>query len=85
MRGNRTSLARGRNRTLVARICAAGHGGQILLSGAARDALGRSRPAGLRLRALGSHRFHGLRESLAIVQVTGPGLQARFPPLRTVG
>jgi class 3 adenylate cyclase len=67
----------------VARICAAGHGGQILLSGAARDALGRSRPAGLRLRGLGSHRFHGLREALPIVQVMGPDLQARFPPLRT--
>jgi len=68
----------------VARICSAGHGGQILLSGAARDALGRSRPAGLRMRALGSHRFHGLREAVAIVQVMGPELQARFPPLRTL-
>jgi len=69
----------------VARICSAGHGGQILLSGAARDALGRSRPAGLRMRALGSHRFHGLREPLAVVQVEGRDLQARFPPLRTLG
>src|SRR5262252_6121429 len=66
----------------VARICSAGHGGQILLSGAARDALGRSRPAGLRMRALGSHRFRGLRDPVAIVQVGGPDLQARFPPLR---
>ena len=68
----------------VARICSAGHGGQILLSVAARDALGRSRPAGLRMQALGSHRFHGLREAVAIVQVGGPGLQVRFPPLRTL-
>jgi class 3 adenylate cyclase len=68
----------------VARICSAGHGGQILLSAAARDALGRSRPAGLRMRALGSHRFHGLRDAVAVVQVLGPELQARFPPLRTV-
>ena len=67
----------------VARICSAAHGGQILLSSAARDALGRSRPTGLRLRGLGSHRFRGLREPLAIVQVEGPDLQARFPPLRT--
>ena len=67
----------------VARICSAGHGGQILLSGAARDALGRSRPPGLRMRGLGSHRFHGLREPLPVVQVEGPDLQARFPPLRT--
>ena len=68
----------------VARICSAGHGGQILLSAAARDALGRSRPAGLRMRTLGSHRFHGLRDAVAVVQVLGPELQARFPPLRTV-
>jgi class 3 adenylate cyclase len=67
----------------VARICSAAHGGQILLSGAARDALGRSRPTGLRLRGLGSFRFRGLREPLPIVQVEGPTLQARFPPLRT--
>jgi class 3 adenylate cyclase len=67
----------------VARICSAAHGGQILLSAAARDALGRSRPAGLRMRALGAHRFHGLREAVAIVQVMAPELQARFPPLRT--
>ena len=68
----------------VARICSAAHGGQILLSGAARDALGRSRPAGIRLRSLGSHRFRGLRESQAILQVQAPHLPARFPPLRTL-
>ena len=68
----------------VARLCSAGHGGQILLSAAARDGLGRSRPAGLRMRDLGSHRFHGLRDAVAVVQVVGPELQARFPPLRTL-
>ena len=57
---------------------------QILLSGAARDALGRSRPAGIRLRSLGSHRFRGLRESQAILQVQAPHLPERFPPLRTL-
>jgi class 3 adenylate cyclase len=68
----------------VARICSAAHGGQILLSGAAREALGRSRPGGLRLRSLGSHRFRGLRESQAIFQVRAPHLPERFPPLRTL-
>ena len=67
----------------VARICSAAHGGQILLSGAARDALGRARPAGLRLRRLGAYRFRGLREPLPIVQVESPAMQTRFPPLRT--
>jgi class 3 adenylate cyclase len=68
----------------VARICSAAHGGQILLSGAARDAVGRSRPAGLRFRSLGSHRFRGLREPQTIFQVAAPDLPARFPPLRTL-
>jgi len=68
----------------VARICSAAHGGQILLSSAARDALGRARPAGLRLRSLGSHRLRGLRETQPIFQVEGPNLLGRYPPLRTL-
>jgi class 3 adenylate cyclase len=68
----------------VARICASAHGGQILLSGAARDAVGRSKPAGLRFRSLGSHRFRGLREPQAIFQVQAPGLRSDFPPLRSL-
>ncbi len=68
----------------VARICSAAHGGQILLSGAARDAVGRARPAGLRLRSLGSHRLRGLRETQVIFQLEGPDLLGRFPPLRTL-
>jgi class 3 adenylate cyclase len=66
----------------VARICAAGHGGQILLSAAARDAVGRSRPPGTRFRSLGSHRLRGLRESQILFQVEAAGLAAHFPPLR---
>jgi class 3 adenylate cyclase len=68
----------------VARICSAAHGGQILLSGAARDAMGRARPTGVRLRNLGSHRLRGLRDTQAIFQVEGPDLLGRFPPLRTL-
>jgi class 3 adenylate cyclase len=66
----------------VARICSAGHGGQILLSAAARDAVGRSRPPGTRFRSLGSHRLRGLRESQVLFQVESAGLAAHFPPLR---
>jgi class 3 adenylate cyclase len=68
----------------VARISSAAHGGQILLSAAARNAVGRSRPPGIRFRGLGSHRFRGLREPQPVFQVEAPGLPARFPPLRTV-
>jgi class 3 adenylate cyclase len=66
----------------VARICAAGHGGQILLSAAARDAVGRSRPPGTRFRSVGSHRLRGLRESQALFQVEAASMATHFPPLR---
>jgi len=67
----------------VARICAAAHGGQILLSSATRDALGRPRSAGVRFRSLGSHRLRGLREAQTLFQVQAPGLKRDFPPLRS--
>jgi class 3 adenylate cyclase len=66
----------------VARICSAGHGGQVLLSAAARDAMGRSRPPGTRFRSLGSHRLRGLREPQVLFQVEAAGVAAHFPPLR---
>jgi class 3 adenylate cyclase len=68
----------------VARICSAGHGDQILLSAAARDAVGRARPTGIRFRSLGSHRLRGLREPQVVFQVEAADLPARFPPLRTL-
>ena len=70
-------------RFTVARICAAAHGGQILISAAARQAVRRARPAGVRFRSLGTHRLRGLREPLALYQVEAAGLPTRFPPLRT--
>ena len=69
----------------VARICSAAHGGQILLSAAARNALGQQPlPAGLRLRGLGSHRLRGLRDPVDVFQVEAEGATKRFPPLRTL-
>jgi class 3 adenylate cyclase len=68
----------------VARICSAAHGGQILLSAAARDAMGRTRPAGTRFRSLGSHRLRGLREPQTLFQVEAADLPSRFPALRTL-
>jgi class 3 adenylate cyclase len=67
----------------VARICSAGHGGQILISAATRDALRRARPAGVRFRSLGPHRLRGLREPLSLYQVEAAGSSTRFPALRT--
>jgi class 3 adenylate cyclase len=70
---------------VAARICAAGHGGQILLSEAAVRVVNASLPAGASVRALGGHRLHGLPEPEALFQLESPDLPARFPPLRTTG
>ncbi len=60
----------------AARIGAAGHGGQILLSETACD------PAPFAARDLGHHRLAGLPEPEHIHQLTADGLPRDFPPLR---
>src|ERR1044071_5668275 len=62
----------------AARICSAAHGGQIVLSAAACDAVGKPRPTGIRFRSLGSHRLRGLREPQDLFQVVARDLLARF-------
>jgi class 3 adenylate cyclase len=66
----------------AARVCSAGHGGQILVSSASRDALAGSRSAGVELRALGRYSFAGLPEPEALFQVHAADLRVRFPKLR---
>ena len=67
----------------AARICAAGHGGQTLLSDAAVRAVEASVPVGVSFRALGAHPLHGLPEPEVLFQLQAPDLPARFPPPRT--
>jgi DNA-binding NarL/FixJ family response regulator/class 3 adenylate cyclase len=62
---------------LASRLCAAGHGGQVLLSQAALDALD-----GVEARDLGDHVLRGLPESTRIHQLLAAGLETDFPPLR---
>jgi DNA-binding NarL/FixJ family response regulator len=62
----------------AARICSAGHGGQVLLSAAARDA-----SDGVQTVDLGEHRLKGLPEPERLFQLVGEGLEREFPPLRT--
>ncbi|MBT8165511.1 MAG: tetratricopeptide repeat protein [Acidimicrobiia bacterium] len=69
------------NRT--ARIEAAGHGGQILVSDATAQALAGSLPAGTELSDLGTHSLRGLSRPEVIHQLNSPGLRTSFPPLRT--
>ena len=45
-----------------ARICSAGHGGQVLLSRTARDLVGEQLPPGCHLRDLGEHRLKDFPE-----------------------
>ncbi len=68
----------------TARISAAGHGGQILLSRTARDLIGRELPAGVTLLDLGEHRLKDLAEPEHLFQVIAEGLPLDFPPLRTL-
>jgi predicted ATPase/class 3 adenylate cyclase len=69
----------------AARIAAAAHGGQVVLSDATR-LLAQSRlPAGVSVRDLGWHRLKDIEAPERIYQLTGPGLAERFPPLKSLG
>jgi class 3 adenylate cyclase len=68
----------------ASRICYAGHGGQIVLSVEARDAIQREQPAGVDFKDLGRHQFQGLPAPIALYQVEVAGLAAAFPPPRGV-
>jgi class 3 adenylate cyclase len=69
----------------AARVCSAAHGGQVLLSSAARDSVEEPASAGLRFRALGRYRLHGLADPEGLFQLLAKGLRASFPPPRTKG
>jgi len=67
-----------------ARLKAAAHGGQVLVTQATRD-LGVPLLAGsLGFRDLGEHRLRDLAAPLRIYQLEGPGLAAEFPPIVTL-
>jgi predicted ATPase/class 3 adenylate cyclase len=67
-----------------ARLMAAGHGGQALVSGATALLVRDDLPDGYGLVDLGEHRLRDLARPVRIFQLTGPGLRAEFPPLRTL-
>ena len=69
----------------AARIMAAGHGGQILLSAVAAALVGDALPDGATLRGLGEHRLKGLERPEQIFQLVDGRLPAGFPPLLTAG
>ena len=61
----------------AARICQAGHGGQVLISAATRDAL----DAAFHLQDLGEHELPGLPDPEQIFQLNVAGLPTHFPEL----
>jgi predicted ATPase/class 3 adenylate cyclase len=68
----------------AARIAAAGHGGQVLLSDATRSLVAPSLPGEVRLRDLGAHRLKDLVNPEHLFQLEVPGLAADFPALRSL-
>ena len=68
----------------VARLLAAGHGGQTLLSRAAADAVADALPTGARLLDLGERRLKDLTHPERIFSLAAADLPADFPPLRTL-
>ena len=69
---------------LAARIGAAAHGGQILISDATRALAERSLVEGISLRDRGLHRFKGLDQAERLHQVAIHGLRTEFPPVRSL-
>jgi predicted ATPase/class 3 adenylate cyclase len=68
----------------AARIMAAAHGGQVLLSALAAELAEERLPAKARLRDLGDHRLKDLFQPEHIFQLVHPGLPSDFPPLATL-
>ncbi|MEO7838165.1 MAG: adenylate/guanylate cyclase domain-containing protein, partial [Anaerolineales bacterium] len=69
---------------LTQRIMSAGHGGQILISGATRELVRDALPPNTELLDLGERRLKDLLRPQHLYQFQAPGLPSRFPPLRTL-
>jgi len=68
----------------LGRLLSAGHGGQVLLSAVTYELVRDHLPAGAALRDLGPHRLRDLYRPERVYQLTGTGLAATFPLLRTL-
>src|SRR5207248_10745003 len=68
----------------VARLLTAGHGGQVLLSRAALEAVGAHLTDGATLRDRGSHRLKDLQQPEQVFELLHPDLPSEFPPLRSL-
>jgi class 3 adenylate cyclase len=66
----------------AARIGAAAHGGQTVVSGDTKEACTGLALSGARFRRLGVHRLRGIPDEVELLQVMADGLESTFPPLR---
>jgi len=66
----------------TARVCAATHGGQIVVSSRTRGAVGSPAPTGIRFRTLGRYRLPNLPALETLFQVQAKGLRGAFPKPR---
>ena len=67
----------------AARICAAGHGGQVLVSQATQTLLeDEEEDLAVTLDDLGAQRLKDLDRPVQLYQVAGAGLESEFPPIR---
>jgi DNA-binding SARP family transcriptional activator/tRNA A-37 threonylcarbamoyl transferase component Bud32 len=69
--------------TRAAQLAGAAHGGQVLLSSEANQALAESGGAGWVVRSLGHHDVDGSGEDRPVYQLMVDGLERNFPSLRT--
>jgi predicted ATPase/class 3 adenylate cyclase len=70
---------------VAARICAAAHGEQVVVSRATRDVVGDEPASGTSFEYLGRHRLKDVPTAEQLYQIVVPGLRQEFPPLRTLG
>jgi predicted ATPase/class 3 adenylate cyclase len=68
----------------AARIAAAAHGGQVLLSQVTGALVEDELPEGMTLRDLGEHRLKDLRQPKHLYQLVISGLPSDFPPLKSL-
>ena len=64
------------------RLNTIGHGGQVLLSAAAVEALDDDLCGATSCESLGSHRLRDIVQPAKVFQLSAPGLAQEFPPLR---
>ena len=68
----------------AARIAAAAHGGQVLLSQTTYDLVESDLPQGVTIRDLGQHHLKDLRQPKHLYQLVIAGLPSNFPPLKSL-